>query len=79
MTTTDSILALLAAEPSTPEFIASKLHQPAIVIAAFCVDLEKAGLATSHATGSQESTRKTVTWRITESGKSRAEKLQQPA
>ena len=79
MTTSDSILLLLSDTQATSDSIAETLHQPPIVVAAFCCDLEKSGYAKSAPLGNPEAGRKLATWRITESGKSRAAQLQQSA
>jgi predicted ArsR family transcriptional regulator len=76
MTTSDTILNLLATDQATTDAIAETLKQPAVIVAAFCCDLETAGLATSHALGNPDAGRKLSTWRITESGKARAASLQ---
>lgn len=75
MTTSDSILVLLSTDQATTDSIADSLRQPGIVIAAFCCDLETAGLVTSHALGNPDAGRKLATWRITESGKARVEQI----
>jgi predicted ArsR family transcriptional regulator len=72
MTTSDTILNLLATDQSTTDAIAEALQQPAVIIAAFCCDLETAGLATSHALGDPDKGRKLITWRITAAGRDRA-------
>ena len=87
MTTAETILLQLSTEQVTPESIvdrlpaeiAAALGQPAIVVAAFLCDLEKAGLATSHALGDPALGKKLVTWRITETGRARAAALTAPA
>lgn len=79
MTTADTILLLLVTDKATTEAIADTLRQPAIVINAFCRDLEKAGLATSSPLGNPDTGRKLSVWTITTAGKSRAESLTAPA
>lgn len=79
MTTSDSILQLLSADQATTEAIADTLRLPPIVIAAFLCDLETAGLVASAPLGNPDTGRKLATWRITESGKDRAESIKASA
>lgn len=79
MTTSDTILLLLADGKATADSIADTLHQPSIVIAAFCCDLEKAGLAKSAPLGDPAIGRKLAIWSITPAGRERAESLQSAA
>lgn len=76
MKTSDTILLQLAAEQSTTDALADTLRQPPIVIAAFCCDLETAGLAASSPLGDPALGRKLATWRITEAGREAAAALQ---
>lgn len=79
MTTSDTILLLLADGKATADSIADTLRQPAIVVAAFCCDLEKTGLAISAPLGDPAIGRKLAIWSITDAGKQRAESLKASA
>jgi predicted ArsR family transcriptional regulator len=78
MTTADSILLLLSETQASSDSIAETLHQPPIVIAAFCCDLEKSGFAKSYPLGNPDTGRKLATWRITDAGRDRAASLTAP-
>ena len=75
MTTSDSILVQLAEAKATADALGEMLRQPAIVIAAFCVDLEIAGHAKSQQIGDPDKGRKLALWSITPAGKARVESL----
>lgn len=79
MTTSSTILGLLATEQATTDSIAEKLQQPGIVIAAFLVDLEESGFVVSASIGNPEKGRKLVSWRITSAGQNHLQQTQQPA
>lgn len=79
MTTSDTILLLLAEGKATTEAVADTLRQPAVVINAFLCGLETAGHAKSAPLGNPDAGRKLAVWTITESGKARAEQLKASA
>ena len=69
MKTSETILLKLVDRPAPTESIADALRQPPAVIAAFCVDLETAGLATSAPLEHPGPCSKHACWTITAAGK----------